>query len=119
MLSPSLDLLDSLVKKQMPFFVVRVSADKPIAIFKYKSNVQDTKNVENCKSKLRINNKIEKSHEPMTYSMRYFAKGYPDNYKEEQRYIDKYVRNINAPIKYSEMTSSSCQPMSNDTNVPT
>ncbi|MBD0384851.1 hypothetical protein [Paenibacillus sedimenti] len=89
----------------LKFFVVRVSADKPIAIFKYKSNMQITKNVENCKSKLRINNKIEKSHEPMTYSMRYFdsEKGYPDNYKEEQRYIDKYVRNINAPIKYSEL----------------
>nr|WP_246359082.1 transposase [Paenibacillus phytorum] len=61
--------------------------------------------IENCKSKMRINKAIERSHEPIAYSMRYFdsEKSYPNNYKEEQRYIDKYVRNINAPIKYSEL----------------
>lgn len=92
----------------MPFFVIRVSKedDQPIVIYKYKSKVQDKMKIENCKSKMRINKAIERSHEPLAYSMRYFDSekgGYPNNYKEEQRYIDKYVRNINAPIKYSEL----------------
>jgi hypothetical protein len=68
---------------------------------------QDKIKIDNCISLGGINKAIEISHKPLAYSMRYFdsdsEKGYPINYKEEKRYIDKYVRNINAPIKYSEL----------------
>jgi hypothetical protein len=50
MLSPSLDLLESLVKKQMPFFVIRVSTeDQPIAILKYNLKAQENKKIGDCK----------------------------------------------------------------------
>jgi hypothetical protein len=48
----------------------------------------------------KIDRSKEKSHTPIAYSMRYFGSNrYPDNYKEENHKINKYVLNLQAPTK--------------------
>lgn len=101
--SPDLSSLNALVKQYTPFFVIKISPDSPISIYKYKTNlaINDLRvDPENCLK--RIDNKLEKLHDPLAYTMRYFDsnEGYPEYYQEELRYVESYVKRLNAPVKY-------------------